>query len=402
MKRTHLIRQRQWLLTSEAVAPGHPDKACDQLSDLIVDFVLERDPDARVSAETLMSNKFLAICGEFRTEAVVMEEARLVLPYRIRDHLALLYPEAQSGFDWASAKKTFEIKAQTPETSSEEWSAVANQGIAFGFACDETENLMPLSIDLGQKMMERHFHLFKKKAFDIGSDARCQITVSYEGSVPKSVEKVVLISQHGPHVQPAELKEFVIEEIIKQVIPGHLRSEKLECLVNPAGNFIIGGPQYESGMTGRKLMVDSYGSSAPTGGSALSGKDPSQIHRTANYMARALAKSVILAGLSTRCLIQLAYTAGKKDPLSILVDFQGCGLTSFTESAVERIFSSRLDLSIAGMIKSLNLRRPIYLKTATFGHYGRELPEFTWEKETAENIAKVIEKTLSEVRSSDS
>lgn len=396
------IRQRQWLFTSESVAPGHPDKACDQISDLVLDFFLERDPCAKVAAETMISNKFLAICGEFKADPVVMEEARMVLPYRIRDHLASLYPEAASGFDWAGAKKTFEMKSQSPDIAQGVELAgkigAGDQGAMFGFACDETEELMPLPIMLAQRMMERHFHLFNTKAFDLGSDAKCQITVSYEGPVPKSVEKVVLSSQHGPEADVKKLREFLIEEVINNVLPGHLRSEKIEYLINPTGRFVVGGPAGDTGLTGRKIIVDTYGGSAPHGGGAFSGKDPTKVDRSGAYMARAIAKAVILAGLSTRCLVQVAYAIGQAEPISLLVDFQGSGLTGFTESAVEKVISSRIDLTPSGLISRLNLRRPIYLKTATFGHFGRELPEFAWETSAAQEIAQVLEKTLGEVR----
>lgn len=401
MTRTAPIRQRHWLFSSEAVSAGHPDKACDQISDLVLDFFLERDAKARAAAQTLISRKFLAICGEFVAEPVVMEEARVVLPYRIRDHLALLYPEAASGFDWAAAKKTFEMKALSSEAAAAAgiFSSGAPEGaVVFGFACDETEELMPLPVTLANKLMSRHFELFKNKAFDVGSDARCQVTVGYEGRVPKSVEKVVISAQHGAGVSQSALREFVMEELVKKALPGHLLSEKLVCLVNPAGPFVAGGPEAGAGSTGRRSGSDAYGGSAPHGDGALSGKDPSRAERSGAYLARALAKAVVLAGLSSRCLIQLAYAPGGGAPVSISVDFQGEGLTGFTESAVEKIFTSRLDLSPAGAMERLSLSRPIYLKTAAFGHFGRELPEFFWEGESARQIAQILEKALGDVR----
>lgn len=401
MTRAAPIRQRQWLFSSEAVSAGHPDKACDQLSDLVLDFFLERDALAKASAQTVISRKFLAICGEFVADPVVMEEARLVLPYRIRDHLALLYPEAASGFDWAGAKKTFEMRALSSEAAaaaglSSSWGA---QGaVAFGFACDETEELMPLPVTLANRLMSRHFELFKARAFDIGSDARCQVTVGYEGRVPKSVEKVAITAQHGAGVSPKALKEFVMEEIVAKALPGHLRSEKLVCLINPAGPFVAGGPDAGAGATGRRAASDAYGGSAPHGDGALSGRDPGRAERSGAYLARALAKAVVLAGLSSRCLVQLAYAPGGGAPVSIGVDFQGEGLTGFTESAVERVFSSRLDLSPSGAAARLGLARPMYLKTACFGHFGREEPEFSWEGEAAGEIARILEKALGAVR----
>lgn len=393
-----MSRHRHWHFTSESVAPGHPDKACDQISDLIVDFFLDRDAHARVLAETMISDRFLAICGEFHAESVVVDEAKYVLPYRIRELLAKLYPEPTSGFDWAGAQKTFNLKRQSNEEArsleASELAGATDQGSMFGFACDETDELMPLPITLAHKMMARHFSLFEAKNHGIGSDAKCQITVRYDGSVPKSVDKVVLSTQHNDNVDPGRLKNFVIEEIIQHVIPPHLRSPQIVYLVNPVGRFVVGGPQGDTGMTGRKIVVDSYGGAAPHGGGALSGKDPSKMDRTAAYMARALAKGVVMAGLASRCSIQLAYAIGKAEPVSLMIDFQGSATGSVNESTVEKILMSTMDITPLGMINLLNLRRPIYEPTATFGHFGRELPEFAWEGVGASAVRDALEHAL--------
>lgn len=394
-----MSRQRHWVFSSESVSAGHPDKACDQISDLILDFFLERDPLAKVAAETMISDKFLAICGEFSSEPTVIEEAKMALPYRIRDLLAKLYPEPKWGFDWAAAKKTFELKRQSPDIAlgvdRKEGLGAGDQGMMFGYACDETEELMPLPIWMAHRMMERHYQLFESKAHGLGSDAKCQVTVRYEGAVPKSVDKVVLSTQHAAEMDQKKLEELAREEIINKVLPSHLRSPQMMVLINPTGRFVVGGPQGDTGLTGRKIVVDSYGGSAPHGGGAFSGKDPSKVDRSAAYMARAIAKGVVKAGVSTRCLVQLAYAIGRSEPVSLMVDFQGGGLGAANESTIEKILIARMDLTPAGIIQQLNLRRPIYQKTATFGHFGRELEEFTWETQGADHICSVIEANLS-------
>lgn len=395
------MKQKQWLFSSESVAPGQPDKACDQISDLIVDFFLERDPQAKVAAETMISDKVLAICGEFNAEESVIEEAKVVLPYKIKDLLLRLYPTPAAGFDWQNAKKTFELKRQSPDIypgSGKAEMGAGDQGMVFGFACDETEEMMPLAISLSHRMMERQHKLFLEKKFPMGSDAKCQVTVKYEGDVPRSVEKVVFSVQHPAEVDVVVLRQFVMDEIIGHVIPSHLKSSSLECLINPTGRFVVGGPQGDTGLTGRKIMVDTYGGSAPHGGGAFSGKDPSKVDRSGAYMARMLAKAIVSAGLSTKCLVQMAYAIGISQPMSFMVDFQGTELTSFTEGTIERLITSKFDLSPAGMIAFLDLRRPIYLKTAVFGHFGRELPEFSWETSQMNVACQTIERLLSEIR----
>lgn len=393
-----MSRHRHWHFSAESVSAGHPDKACDQISDLIVDFFLDRDPASRVAAETMISDRFLAICGEFRADPVVLDEARYVLPYRIRDLLAQLYPNAAAGFDWAGAKKTFELKKQSPDIAqgleSGKGMGAGDQGLMFGYACDDTDELMPLPIMLAQRMMERHFILFKTGEHGIGADAKCQVTVRYDGLVPKSVDKVVFSSQHAEGLDAAKLKEFLIEDIVNHVVPPHLRSAQIVHMVNPAGRFVIGGPQADTGLTGRKIVVDSYGGAAPHGGGAFSGKDPSKMDRSGAYMARALSKGVVMAGLASRCLVQLAYAIGRPDPVSVMVDFQGTATGAATESAVEKVIASKLDLTPSGIIALLDLRRPIYQATATFGHFGRELPDFTWETTGANHVRQALEEAL--------
>ena len=395
-----MSRHRHWHFTSESVAPGHPDKACDQIVDLIVDFFLDRDPLARVGAEAMTADRFLAICGEFRAESVVVDEAKYVLPYRIRDLLAKLYPEGTSGFDWASAKKTFELKRQSaegvPGTDGGDAEGATDQGIMFGYACDETDELMPLPIMLANRMMERHWRLFEAKTHSLGSDAKCQITVRYDGLVPKSVDKVVLSTQHVAGLDPKKLREFAIEEIINHVVPSHLRSAQIVYMVNPIGRFVDGGPRGDTGLSGRKIVADSYGGSAPNGGGGLSGKDPSKMDRTGAYLARALAKGVVMAGLASRCSVQLAYAIGRTEPVSLTLDFHGTATGSASESTVEKILMSGVDMSPAGAIQLMDLRRPIYELTSTFGHFGREKPEFTWEGAAAQKVCDAIERALGE------
>jgi S-adenosylmethionine synthetase len=388
-----MSRRRHWLFTTEAVAPGHPDKACDQISDLVVDFFLDRNPDASVSAETMMSERFLAICGEFKAEQIVVEEAKIVLPYRIRDLLGRLYPNG-SGFDWAGAKKSFELKRQSADASK--LGASRGQASLVGYACDETDELMPLPIALARKMMERQHKLFASKAFPIGSDARCQVTVRYDGAVPKSVDKVTLFTQHDAGVDATKLREFVVEEIIHHVIPPHLRSAQMVHLVNPLGRFVVGGPQGETGVSGRKAVADAYGGSAAHGGGSMSGKDPGQAERFGAYMARAMAKGVVMAGLATRCSVQLAYASGRSEPASLMVDFQGSATGSASESAVEKILASALDLTPAGVARLLNLRRPIYESSAALGPLGLASSERLWETLGAQAARDALERALGE------
>lgn len=389
-----MTQLRQWLFSSESVAPGHPDKACDQISDLILDFFLERDPYAKVAAETMISDKFLAICGEFKTSQIIIDEAKITLPYRIRDLLNSLYPSAASGFDWGNAKKTFELKHQSIDISKgieqDGFLGAGDQGLMFGYACDETEEFMPLPISLANKMMERHHKLFLNKTFPIGADAKCQVTVKYEGRVPKSVENVVFSSQHDPGVDLKKLKEFIIDNIISATIPSHLL-KNTQYFINPTGRFVIGGPQGDTGLTGRKIIVDTYGGSAPHGGGAFSGKDCTKVDRSAAYMARMIAKSIVNAGIATHCLVQLAYAIGVARPISFMLDFQGTGLMNINESVIEQLLDESLDLTPAGIISYLNLRQPLYQKTATFGHFGRSLPEFEWEHAAVNKTTKIIE-----------
>ena len=395
-----MSRHRHWHFTSESVAPGHPDKACDQISDLIVDFFMDRDPNAKVSAETMISDKFLAICGEFRAESVVVDEAKIVLPYRIRDLLNKLYPTPASGFDWAGAKKNFELKRQSQDIASgidlKNLIAAGDQGMMFGFACDETDELMPLPTMLAHKMMERHFKLFESRILGIGSDAKCQVTVRYDGLVPKSVDKVVFSTQHDVAVDQSRLKDFIIEEIINHVIPQHLRSPQIVYLINPSGRFVIGGPQADTGLTGRKNIVDTYGGSAPHGGGAFSGKDPSKVDRCGGYMARAMAKGVVMAGIASKCVVQLAYSIGKAEPVSLMVDFQGTATGNVLEATVEKILATSLDLTPLGMMNLMNLRRPIFETTATFGHFGRLHQDFLWETSAPAHIQDILERALGE------
>lgn len=389
---------RQWLFSSESVAPGHPDKACDQISDLILDFFLERDPNAKVAAETMISDKFLAICGEFKTSQIIIDEAKITLPYRIRDLLNSLYPTPASGFDWVNAKKTFELKHQSMDINKgvEQDNVIigaGDQGLMFGYACDETEEFMPLPISLANKMMERHYKLFLNKTFPIGADAKCQVTVKYEGRVPKSVEHIVFSTQHDPGIDVKKLKDFVIDNIICTTIPTHLL-KNTQYLINPTGRFVIGGPQGDTGLTGRKIIVDTYGGSAPHGGGAFSGKDPTKVDRSAAYMARMIAKSIVNAGIATHCLVQLAYAIGRAKPISFMLDFQGTGLMNINESVVEQLIEESIDLTPAGLISYLNLCQPIYQKTATFGHFGRSLTEFEWEHSAVNKTTKLLEQLI--------
>jgi len=356
---------REYLFSSESVTEGHPDKMADQISDAILDYIIERDKNAKVACETLLSNGFCVIAGELKTTAYapMQEIAREV----VRE---IGYTDARYGFDYRTAGVLNGIGEQSPDirqgVERGEEIGAGDQGMMFGYACTETPELMPLPIMLAHKLTKRL------------SVARKEAIVPWLRPDGKavSVEKVVVSTQHEPDINYSEIKEAVIEEIIKKVIPAHMLSKNVEYFINPTGKFVIGGPQGDAGLTGRKIIVDTYGGAAPHGGGAFSGKDPSKVDRSGAYAARWVAKNLVAAGVADRLTVQIAYAIGVIEPVSIYIDTHGTAKIS--EQKIEDSIKKIFNLTPKGIIESLDLLNPIYKKTAAYGHFGRE--EFSWEK----------------------
>ncbi len=370
---------KEYIFTSESVTEGHPDKMADQISDAILDYILEHDPNARVACETLLSNGFCIITGELKTVtyAPMQEIARDVIRQ-------IGYTDASFGFDYRSAGILNGIGEQSPDINqgvdqnSGEIGA-GDQGLMFGYACSETPELMPLPISLAHKLTAKLAEVRKNGTLPfLRPDGKAQVSVKYVGDKPMSVDTVVVSTQHSEEVSNDILRDAIITEVIKEVIPQELLNDETIYHINPTGRFVIGGPQGDAGLTGRKIIVDTYGGSCPHGGGAFSGKDPTKVDRSAAYMARYIAKNLVAAGAAERLTIQIAYAIGIVEPVSIMVDTHG---TSFIEEEkIEACVKELFDLSVVGIIKELDLLQPIYKKTATYGHFGRENMGFKWEE----------------------
>ena len=371
-----------YFFTSESVSEGHPDKVSDQISDAILDAILAQDPTARVAAETLCNTGLVVLAGEITTNANVdyIQVARNTLR-------EIGYDNTAYGIDYKGCAVLVAYDKQSPDIAQGVDKAhddgldqgAGDQGLMFGYACDETSELMPLPIHLSHRLVERQSQLRRDGRLTwLRPDAKSQVTLRYVDGKPDSIDTVVLSTQHDEDISLEKLREAVIEEIIKPVLPKHLVKGAINFLVNPTGRFVIGGPQGDCGLTGRKIIVDTYGGAAPHGGGAFSGKDPSKVDRSAAYAGRYVAKNVVAAGLASKCLIQISYAIGVAKPTSVMVSTFGTGKIS--DEKIAKLVSEHFDLRPKGIVKMLNLLRPIYRKTAAYGHFGREEPEFTWEQ----------------------
>jgi S-adenosylmethionine synthetase len=370
---------KNFLFTSESVSEGHPDKVADQISDAVLDSILRQDPNARVACETLVKTGMALVAGEVTTSAWVDLEAliRQVI-------IDIGYNHASLGFDGNSCSVLNAIGKQSPDiaqgvdrTDSDQ--GAGDQGLMFGYASNETDVLMPAPITYAHRLMMRQAHLRKSGALNwLRPDAKSQVTIRYENDKPVAVDTVVISTQHAPEIAYEDLKEAVIEEIIKPTLPGAWLNKDTKFFINPTGRFVIGGPQGDCGLTGRKIIVDSYGGMARHGCGAFSGKDPSKVDRSAAYMGRYVAKNIVAAGLADRCEIQISYAIGVAKPTSVYVETFGSN--KIPEEKISQLVLDYFDLRPAGITKTLNLLRPIYQGTASYGHFGREEPNFTWEK----------------------
>ncbi len=374
-----------YLFSSESVTEGHPDKMADQISDAVLDNVLKEDVFGRVACETFVTTGLVLVGGEITTDCYVD------IPKTVREVVKDIgYVDAQYGFDYLTCAVMTSIDQQSPDIAmGVDRAGAGDQGMMFGFACNETKELMPMPISLAHKLTHRLADVRKNGTLPfLRPDGKAQVTIRYENDKPVAVEKVVVSAQHDPDISKEKLEEAIIEEVIKPVLPKEMTDgKKITYYINPTGRFVIGGPQGDAGLTGRKIIVDTYGGVFSHGGGAFSGKDPTKVDRSASYFARYVAKNIVAAGLADKCGIQVAYAIGVAEPVSLMVQTFGTGKVSDEELA--KLVQKHFDFTPGGIIETLDLRRPIYRKTAAYGHFGRELDEFTWEKtDVAEALKK--------------
>ncbi len=370
-----MSRKGRHLFTSESVTEGHPDKIADQISDAILDAILAQDPVARVACETLVTTGLAIIAGEITTNCYV--DFPKIVRETIKD---VGYTRAKFGFDSETCAVLSSIHGQSPDIAQGvDPGGAGDQGLMFGYACTETDELMPLPIMLAHKLVKGLSCARRDGVMDyLRPDGKSQVSVEYDGHKPVRVDTVVVSTQHSADVTNDTLREEITDKIVNRVIPEGMRDEKTRILINPTGRFVVGGPHGDAGVTGRKIIVDTYGGAAPHGGGAFSGKDPTKVDRSACYMARYVAKNIVAAGLAERCVVQLAYAIGVAEPVSVLIDTFDTGLID--DQKISEIVRAHFKLTPGAIIEALNLRRPIYKKTAAFGHFGRTEPEFTWER----------------------
>jgi S-adenosylmethionine synthetase len=376
------MNMERFLFTSESVTEGHPDKVADAISDAILDSILSQDTQGRVACETMVTTGMAFIAGEITTSCYVdMPE---VVRATIRD---IGYSSSQMGFDWRTCAVITSIDRQSPDISQgvtagegmHKEQGAGDQGLMFGYATDETPELMPMPIMYAHKLTKRLAKVRKNGALDfLRPDGKSQVTIEYENGTPLRVDAVVVSSQHKPDVTYEDLKESIIEEVIKKVIPAEMIDGDTRYFINPTGRFVVGGPMGDCGLTGRKIIVDTYGGQGSHGGGCFSGKDPSKVDRSASYMGRHVAKNMVAAGLAKKCEVQVAYAIGVAEPVSVNVDFMGTG--KIPEAEARNIVAESFDLRPAAIIEYLDLLRPIYRNTAAYGHFGRNNPDFSWEK----------------------
>ena len=363
------------LFTSESVTEGHPDKIADQISDGVLDAILAQDPVARVACETLVTTGLAVVAGEITTSGTI--DVQRIVRSAITD---VGYTRAKFGYDAETCAVLSAIHEQSRDIGQGvDTGGAGDQGLMFGFACRETEELMPLPIMLAHKLVRGLSQMRRAGTVDyLRPDGKSQVTVEYDGDKPVRIDAIVLSTQHGEEATQQRIKDDLTAHIITKTIPASMMDKNTKIYVNPTGRFVIGGPHGDAGVTGRKIIVDTYGGYAPHGGGAFSGKDPTKVDRSACYMARYIAKNVVAAGLAERAMVQLAYAIGVADPVSVLIDTQGTG--KVPDEKLTDLVRAHFKLTPKGIIEALDLRRPIYRKTAAFGHFGRTEPEFTWER----------------------
>ena len=366
---------KNYLFTSESVTEGHPDKIADQISDAVLDAFIAQDPMSRVACEALLTTGRVVVAGE------ITSRGKVNIQDLVRKTITEIgYTRAKYGFDAETCGIMESVHAQSPDISmGVDTGGAGDQGLMFGYACDETPELMPMTIMLAHKLTRRLTEVRKKGILPyLRPDGKSQVTIEYANGKPKRIHTVVISSQHAPDVTQAQIRKDIIEKVIKPVLPKKLVDNKIIYHINPTGKFVVGGPMGDTGLTGRKIIVDTYGGVGSHGGGAFSGKDPSKVDRSAAYMVRYIAKNIVAAGIASECEVQLAYAIGVPEPVSIHVDDFGTGKISHDK--LVKLIRNNFDMTPKGIVKTLNLRRPIYKKTAAYGHFGRNEPEFTWEK----------------------
>ena len=381
---------RSFLFTSESVTEGHPDKVCDQISDAILDEYLRQDPDSRVAVETMATTGFVAVAGEVTSKAKFNEKAQDELVRKVIREIGYDKPELE--FDANTCEIMLRLHAQSPDISQgitatdDKDQGAGDQGLMFGYATNETEELMPMPIILAHKLTKKLSDVRKSKELPwIRPDGKSQVSVQYEDGKPKKIETIVLSTQHAPNVSNSEITNALIEKVIKPVC-GSLWNDKIKIHVNPTGKFEIGGPHGDTGLTGRKIIVDTYGGQGRHGGGAFSGKDPSKVDRSACYMCRYIAKNIVAAGLADKCEVQVAYAIGVAYPVSLMVNTFDTG--KIPEEDIENIVRKNFDMRPSAIISQLDLKKPFYRKTAAYGHFGRNEPEFKWENTDKANLLR--------------